>query len=568
MGLTFVERVRARVESGGLSLLDDAGGEDEILAHAAEVIASEVFPDVVGLLARNWTHLAAPARGVELVATGLAACTHALAFMDALDAILAHEQPAKASAVRLSTVLLGRVAHRGTRAECEIAGAALDGCVRLAVGALTPKLPVLAALVGVKATDDQQLVRRLPRLLSVCYERWRDPDLVAALEALLDAPHVEADAAFELGAVSLLDAFGERAQEAIVEGVRKARGWFSRAEHSDEEQTDAALWGRTLDVLLALLNGADPDSTAGDLRAAYDLVRLRRRWLYGMNRTWLSPRVESEGEWLRLLTLVQAASARLKKGAWLDPALELDQILAAYVATRTVRIFAFSEPGSAGDVLEPLIEGQFLRRESHLALLKEWLGTLATDPATKAAAEAVLEHVEEARKKKVADTPLAPMPLIANLESTFIDAGVLIAAARGNDRVSPAAQRILDDPRRRFVTSDFVWLETVPSARYRRRVAEVEFYEEFFATARRAGLYVSENLKLVRDAKEVAGRFGLGGMDALHVVAARRARVVEIVTTERPNKPLVAHVPADVLRVTTIATPLPNPARRGLVRAR
>jgi predicted nucleic acid-binding protein len=53
---------------------------------------------------------------------------------------------------------------------------------------------------------------------------------------------------------------------------------------------------------------------------------------------------------------------------------------------------------------------------------------------------------------------------------TFVDAGVLIAAATGRQ---PALYRraiaILDDPVRDFVASDFLRLEVLPKAIYTRR---------------------------------------------------------------------------------------------------
>ena len=63
---------------------------------------------------------------------------------------------------------------------------------------------------------------------------------------------------------------------------------------------------------------------------------------------------------------------------------------------------------------------------------------------------------------------------------TFLDAGVLIAAARGSADASAQAMAILDDPERSFASSDFVRLEVLPKALYNRKAQEVEFYLEFF----------------------------------------------------------------------------------------
>ena len=63
---------------------------------------------------------------------------------------------------------------------------------------------------------------------------------------------------------------------------------------------------------------------------------------------------------------------------------------------------------------------------------------------------------------------------------TFVDAGVLIAAARGQADVSARAMAILDDPNRSFASSNFVRLEVLPKALFNRKTTEAEFYNEFF----------------------------------------------------------------------------------------
>ena len=63
---------------------------------------------------------------------------------------------------------------------------------------------------------------------------------------------------------------------------------------------------------------------------------------------------------------------------------------------------------------------------------------------------------------------------------TFVDAGVLIAAARGITEVSAQAMAILDDPDRSFASSEFVRLEVLPKALFNRKSDEAEFYFEFF----------------------------------------------------------------------------------------
>lgn len=117
---------------------------------------------------------------------------------------------------------------------------------------------------------------------------------------------------------------------------------------------------------------------------------------------------------------------------------------------------------------------------------------------------------------------------------TFVDAGVLIAAACGVPDIYDIALRLLDEPKRVFVTSDLVCLEVVPKPTYHGFKAEVAFYDELFNNARR----IAVSKQLLEEALREACQCGLSACDSIHVAAAKRAKCVEFVTTERFSKPL------------------------------
>lgn len=129
---------------------------------------------------------------------------------------------------------------------------------------------------------------------------------------------------------------------------------------------------------------------------------------------------------------------------------------------------------------------------------------------------------------------------------TFIDSGVLIAAATGTDDVASRAMTVLDDPERSFVTSDFVRLEVLPKAIYHKQDDEAAFYETFFDSARKI---VVASHELVIDAQAEAESNGLSAMDALHVIAAAEGNSDELVTAEKPSKPIFR---TQAVRVRTI----------------
>ena len=121
------------------------------------------------------------------------------------------------------------------------------------------------------------------------------------------------------------------------------------------------------------------------------------------------------------------------------------------------------------------------------------------------------------------------------MKRTYVDAGVLIAAARGQTQIALRALDILDDPNREFASSIFVKLEVLPKAVHNKNEAESEFYETFFTGVTNwADLFDS----VVHGAFQEACDSGLAALDALHVVSAVYADAEELVTTERLDKPI------------------------------
>ena len=117
---------------------------------------------------------------------------------------------------------------------------------------------------------------------------------------------------------------------------------------------------------------------------------------------------------------------------------------------------------------------------------------------------------------------------------TFLDAGILIAAVRGQEKEAARALAILEDPERSFLTSTFLRMEVLPKAIYYQRPAEVALYERYFARAQ--SIPVSE--ALVAQAYTEACTFGLAALDALHLTFAKAGGAEEFITTENPTQPL------------------------------
>jgi predicted nucleic acid-binding protein len=121
------------------------------------------------------------------------------------------------------------------------------------------------------------------------------------------------------------------------------------------------------------------------------------------------------------------------------------------------------------------------------------------------------------------------------LTRTFLDSGVLIAAARGSEPATRRAFEILDDGRRSFVSSPFVRLEVLPKAIFHQRHAEVAFYEAYFEAVVD---WVPPDQELLKEASRLAALFGLSAIDALHVAAATVAGADELITSEKAGRPI------------------------------
>lgn len=118
---------------------------------------------------------------------------------------------------------------------------------------------------------------------------------------------------------------------------------------------------------------------------------------------------------------------------------------------------------------------------------------------------------------------------------TFLDAGVLISAWRGNSAAAAAAKQILEDERRNFLSSDNVRLEVLPKPAFEKRPLELDFYSVFFQRAETSEPFSDE---LGRDALALAKKYGLASGDALNLASAIRQGAKEFFTSELPGKPM------------------------------
>jgi predicted nucleic acid-binding protein len=123
------------------------------------------------------------------------------------------------------------------------------------------------------------------------------------------------------------------------------------------------------------------------------------------------------------------------------------------------------------------------------------------------------------------------------MPKSFVDSGVLIDAARA-ERTDHGLKALeyLADPELTCLTSPFIRMETVPKATFTKRISELEFYVDFFADPRVEWCREWERMAAIAD--EQARQYGLGALDAFHLAAAYILGADELVTTEKPQKPI------------------------------
>ena len=119
------------------------------------------------------------------------------------------------------------------------------------------------------------------------------------------------------------------------------------------------------------------------------------------------------------------------------------------------------------------------------------------------------------------------------MKRTYVDAGVLIAAARGSGRMAERALGVISDTTtREFVCSDYIKLEVLPKPTYFGRAAELAFYQNFFDSV---SVWLPFSVDDLGSALTEACAAGLGAVDAIHIVVAAKSGCAEVVTSEKPG---------------------------------
>ncbi|MFJ9317921.1 hypothetical protein ACIRN4_27285 [Pimelobacter simplex] len=378
----FGDELYTRVEK---SDLDDASAIDEVIA----VLAPE-FASLAEAAARAGdTHAADLLAALADALPGL----HSVMFMDAADVALASPHFLAAHGKPLAGALAERAeatrAAHGTQAYSY-----LEVLTRLGLTEATGKFRAMAFMASVTLDDSADLLERLPRLVGLAMDQWRDEALGSVLTTLLEHPDAQADALFELGQQMLRSALEADSVESVMQGLIGARERFAEVEAAEEARDDATIYRAALDVLVTF--SAAPTGAQADPAEAVTALSdaLGRRAAFSTRAAmggWASPRRLAEAEWFALANTLRLAVPELGKAAWREPAETLSQVLAAYQASRSVSVIS-----SAGlrIVLEPPVHAAFITQKGLLEHLRAALDAGDLPEEQVGDARALLEAVD------------------------------------------------------------------------------------------------------------------------------------------------------------------------------
>lgn len=332
------------------------------------------------------------ARATDLLAAAADALPNlrSLAFLDAADVALCSPRLMSAYGQPLAGVLAERfrAAKVGDGFQ---AYAYLEVLTRLGLTQDSARFAALGAMSTVTLDDPPAFLERLPRLVGLALDHWREGVLESLLSTLAEHPEARADALVELGQARLRTALEAPSLELVLQGVGMALARFVAAEALEEARDDATIYRCALQILVAFAQA--PASTShlsyGTIHSLTEAIN--RRAMFRSRSTlggWAEPRRQAEAEWCALAVTLRAATGPLDQVSWLTPVETLSRVLAAYQASRSVTVV--SSDGLRA-VIEPTVHAAFLRREGLLEHLRASLDAGEVDAEHRGAAQQLFE---------------------------------------------------------------------------------------------------------------------------------------------------------------------------------
>lgn len=351
--MTVIDAISSCLAQGEVVTLEHIGGADRLEAER-DALLQAPFLDVLVTMA-----VAAPETDQTildaLLTDGFAAAPSPTVLRDAVHLLIEAPHLRDRLARALTPILVTKVADRSDPRTDLMASYALEALFRLTLADAVNRHRLLALLTEIDGTPSELFAAHAAKLLGAAFTQWGGDDLIEALERLL--PAAEAEAAFELGLITLGDGLEQASMPDILSRLEAAQLRFRQAARADEGRADAVAYDAIIDMIRGFWN----ETGAADLHAT--LFRLERAIAdrqallqAGSLPPWLAPRADREIAWVRLARRARRAVDDLSRPSWLNAAATLNAVLAVYDAERTVK----SGPGLSL-LVRPRIEAAFVR---------------------------------------------------------------------------------------------------------------------------------------------------------------------------------------------------------------
>ncbi|MGW4599242.1 hypothetical protein ACWEOA_28685 [Streptomyces sp. NPDC004457] len=455
----------AELEAG--PTLDDLGGAEAVLADAVPMAEGPNLPYLLRALARSADTVdAADADALYAAARHGLEHPHApWVLSDALD-VLSTSLPLLAHLAGPTALILTRHAEAALAGTgpAHLAQPAIAGLLRLALADHANPRRLLLLLTDITATEPVPALERLPILIGIAYDHYRDAGLLDILTALENQPDLppatRADAGFELALATLHQALTATDPTTLEQHLRMALMRLTTLDRQHENRLDARAYAAALDAVLAF---TDPTQHPGSSDVQQRLTAAANRlevtvaqltaWTAALHPLdWLSARGATRTAWSRLILTLRTAAEDLAEPSWYAAADALNRVLDVYQASRTVH----THPTTADKIgleilLTPALEASFLRNEGLLHQLER---ALATDPQFTDHPDARTLHEAVRARQRSAPPTEGVMPGKAlegrpELAALFTDEGTVLRDDLDPDLLDQA-ERYLHQARRGY----------------------------------------------------------------------------------------------------------------------
>jgi hypothetical protein len=390
---TFEDKVNALYGAGHLTL-DALGGIDSIPPDA---VASEMFPEVVGLLITGWADFDGEDRtkATALVVGAVNSAPTATALISTCAAVVPEAETLGVVAP-IKDALRARAEKRPDVASAAFAATALRWLTHLAIVADTPRHALLDILGSVTNTETPEFSAAAARAATVAYDFWHD---TAAYECLdrLTTSDARDDAWYGLGHAAIRNALEAEDADTIVTHLREALEPFQQAVSTGEQRADAAIYRDVIRFVTGWAAHAPAEQLA-DIRAAA-AAHLNEYMLGGLGLPeeagWLRPRYAVETSWLELLNQMDATITAGDDASWLEPVPLMDGLANLFRAANAFTVERTNpngEPTAIIDLVAPAVAAPFIEDQHRLALIARWADD-TEDPSGEALRDLVQQQL-------------------------------------------------------------------------------------------------------------------------------------------------------------------------------